>query len=77
MYIYEFILDEKIILIECNNFSTSLEIINQYFYKNLILLKSIYKNIEHYSFINENFIKYFKKKKHCLDNKSILIYEIK
>ena len=39
MYIYEFIVEQKIILIETNNFDIAKEVIGKFFYKDLISLQ--------------------------------------
>lgn len=77
MYIYEFIIEQKILLVECNDIETAQSIANQYFYKSLIILKSIYNNMNHYTFINKNFKKYFSKKQVFCDDKMIAVFEMK
>lgn len=75
MYIYEFIVEQKIILIETSNFDIAKEVIGKFFYKDLISLKSIYLNKNHYSQMNSTFPKYFKENKTLHDNKWVYTYE--
>lgn len=66
-FIFEFLSNQKIILVECNNSQLAQLIVTQKVrnpFSNtseIILLKSIYRNLEHYSFLNKNFPKYFTK----------------
>lgn len=73
--VYEFISDKKVILVVNSNILTAQEVIVNQFSSDLVVLKSIYKDLKHYESLNSSFPKYFKEKTAYLPNEDVSIYE--
>lgn len=75
--VYEFLINQKIMLVVFNNLEEAQKIVADNFGGGeLITLKSIYQNLEHYKKLNFNFPKYFKEKEIFTPDNCIITYHM-